>query len=121
MLDCSTERESAQVEDDITHDANRKAAPDPVEAPVGYADEQHDQSDEQAGSQGGMSTERVQSLADHHRLRGRDDCHQDRQDDNDSHPGVPGSEIPDDAARQLAVRILTVVLFFVESFVEAHR
>ncbi len=67
-----------------------------------------------------MSSERIQTLADHDRLRGRNDRHQDGQDDNDSNPAMPGSEIPNDAACQLAVRILAVVLFFVESFVETH-
>ena len=120
MLDGGTERQGAQVEDDVAHGADRQAAADPVDAPVADADEQHDQPDQQTGSQGGMPLERVQAFADHDRFCRRNDRHQDGQPDDDSHSSALGSEITDDAACQVAVGILPVVLFFVESFVETH-
>ena len=49
MLDRGTEGKSAQFENDIADNANGKTAPDPIETPVGDADEQHYQPDEQAG------------------------------------------------------------------------
>ena len=120
MLDGGTECEGAQVEHDISHGANRQAASDPVNTPVTDADEQHDQPNEQAGSQSRMSLEHIQAFADHDRFRGGDDRHQDCQENDDRNPLALGGEIRHDAARQLAVGILSVILLFVESFVKTH-
>ena len=68
-----------------------------------------------------MPFEGVQAFADHDRLGGRDDSHQDRQEDDDDNLAALGGEIGDDPARQFAVGVLAVVLFFVESFVESHK
>jgi hypothetical protein len=67
-----------------------------------------------------MAVERIQTFADHYRFCSRNDRHEPGEDDNDSNPAMPGSEIPNDAASQLAVRILAIVFFFVETFVKTH-
>jgi hypothetical protein len=117
----SAEGARAQVEHYIAHRTHRETASPPVDAPVHCADEEHCGGDKNDRCYRQGAFEVIERFADHDRLHGSDDRHDDGQHSDKAHPFFHRRETADDPFHQIFVFVLAVVFFFVKTFVKTHN
>ena len=114
------ERVTAHHLEHIADDAGRKPASQPRASPVGDAYHQHDSRQAQHNAHAGRFDQHVQAARHDQRLGGP--YHGDERDERTHHENASpvGAKVIDDALQELALTVLAVVCFSVQTKVHAH-